>query len=86
MVTGNVVEINEVIDVSNQLLQQVGQIGLWLQTLGLIVILWIIFQIVSFFINRERMKEVLAIKQDMDRIEKKIDSILKSHEKTKRIR
>jgi len=59
------------------LVVQVGQIGLWLQTLGVIVIAWIIFQIINFIINRKRMKEVYNIKEDMKRIESKLDAVLK---------
>ncbi len=62
----------EIVDVITAL----GQVGLWLQTIGAIVILWIIFQIIAWKYNRKRMKEVYAIKDDMKRIEKKIDRIL----------
>jgi hypothetical protein len=62
----------EIVDVITAL----GQVGLWLQTIGAIVILWIIFQIIAWKYNRKRMKEVYAIKDDMKRIEKKIDRLL----------
>ena len=55
----------------------VGQIALWLQALGIIVVLWIIFQLVNFFINRKRMKELYTIKADMRRMEGKLDRLLK---------
>ena len=29
-----------------------GKIGLWIQALGIVVVLWIIFQLFNFFINR----------------------------------
>ena len=69
------------IDVPGSLISEVGKIGLWMQTLGLVVILWLFFEIVAFFINRKRMKEVYAIKHDMKRIERKIDQILASKSK-----
>ncbi len=62
----------EIVDIITAL----GQLGLWLQTIGAIVILWIIFQTVAWAYNRKRMKEIYAIKGDMKRIEKKIDRVL----------
>lgn len=59
-------------------LRDVGQIGLWLQALGVVVVLWIIFQVIAFWYNRKRMKEIYAIKKDMRRLEGKIDKILKN--------
>ena len=56
---------------------EVGRIGLWLQALGVIVILWIIFELIAFYYNRKRMQEVYKIKEDMKRVERKIDKILK---------
>jgi len=55
----------------------VGQIGLWIQALGIVVVLWIVFQLVNFFINRRRMKEIYTIKEDMKRMEGKLDRLLK---------
>jgi len=55
----------------------VGKIGLWIQALGIIVVLWLIFQTINFFINRKRMKEVYTIKTDMKRMENKLDKLLK---------
>ncbi|MBM3233122.1 hypothetical protein FJZ18_03090 [Candidatus Pacearchaeota archaeon] len=61
------------------LIRDIGQIGLWLQTLGVIVVLWIVFEVYAFLVRRKRMKEIYAIKEDMKRIEKKVDKILKNH-------
>ena len=63
----------ELIDLVNQ----IGQIGLWLKTVGIIVVLWICFQLVNFFINRRRIKEIYRIRNDMKRMEDKLDKILK---------
>lgn len=62
-------------EVSTGLIHQVGRIGLWLQALGIIVILWIIFQVVTLIINRKRNKEIYLLKDNIARIEKKIDSL-----------
>lgn len=76
MVTGDAVG-DGIVDVSAGAITALGKIGLWLQALGIIVILWIIFQVITFFLNRKRMLEVYKIKHDMVRVEGKIDSILK---------
>jgi hypothetical protein len=58
-------------------LAELGKVGLWLQAVGVIVILWIIFQIIAWKYNRKRMKEVYSMKEDVKRIESKIDRLLK---------
>ena len=68
--------VEELIGVSAGLIKEIGQITLWLQAIGIIGALWIVFQSVSLFLNRKRMKEVYAIHKDMERIEGKIDKIL----------
>ena len=63
--------------VVGDVITEIGKIGLWLKTAGIIFILWIIFQVINFIINRKRMREIYNIKDDMKRIEKKIDKIPK---------
>lgn len=75
-VTGDVVG-EEIINVSANLLSEIGKIGSWLQALGIVIIIGIIFEIIMIWLNLRRMKEVAKIKYDMIRIEKKIDKILK---------
>ena len=55
---------------------ELGSLGLWLQALGVVVVLTIIFDIVAFVFNRRRLKEIVLIKENMTRIEGKIDKIL----------
>lgn len=54
---------------------QLGQIGLWVQAVGLIVILWIIIQAITLYFNRKRRKKLQEISDRLDRLEKKIDKI-----------
>ena len=54
-----------------------GNIALWLQAIGAIIVLWIIFEVVMLHLNLRRMREVYKIKEDMKRIEGKIDRILR---------
>lgn len=57
---------------------QLGQIGLWVQAVGLIVILWIIFQGITLYYNRKRRLILEHIEQRLKRVERKIDLIIKS--------
>lgn len=65
-----------------QVLETLGSVALWLQALGVIVLIYIIWSFVSYFQNRKRLKELYKIKGDMHRIEEKIDRI---EQKTDRI-
>ena len=65
-------------DILGEVVLEVGRIGLWLQTLGIIVILWILFQAVNFFLNRKKRKELYRMSDKLDRIERKIDKLAKS--------
>lgn len=66
----------EVSEIPITILEDIGMIGLWLKAVGIFIVLWLVFQLVNFFVNRKRMKEVYKIKEDMKRIERKIDKIL----------
>ncbi len=72
--------ISEPVDFVTQFVTEIGRIGLTLQALGIVVVLAIIFQIIGFFLNRRRLKEIDNIKKDMRRIEGKINLILQHAE------
>ena len=74
MVTGEVIANIS----SSSLIAEVGKIGLWFQAVGFIVIIWIIFESVILYLNYKRMKEVYKIKDDMKRIEGKLDKVIKN--------
>ncbi|MBU0907185.1 MAG: hypothetical protein KKD18_06685 [Nanoarchaeota archaeon] len=63
-------------DISDVVLQ-LGSIGLWLQTIGVVIIIWIALQITNWIINRKRLKRLDELSERIDRIEKKIDKVLK---------
>ncbi len=71
-----VVDISQNVSNLPGIIGEVGQIALWLQALGGIIILWMIAEGFTFYFNRKRLKEVHIIKKDMVRIEEKIDRIL----------
>ncbi len=56
-------------------ISEIGKIGLWMQTVGIIIIIWIIVQIIILYLNRKRMSEIYSIRKDMRRIENKIDKM-----------
>ena len=82
MVAG-VVDIEGVTSELAGVIVGMGNIALWLQALGVIAVLWIIFETVMLFLSYRRMKEVYKIKSDMKRIEGKIDDLLQK-DKSKR--
>lgn len=51
------------------LTSQIAQINLWLKGLGIFVIVWVVYVVVLFVMERERMKR-------FDEIERKIDKLL----------
>lgn len=71
-----VVEISQNVSNLPGLIGDIGQVALWLQAVGIIVILWIIFEAFAIYYSTKRMKEIHIIKKDMVRIEEKIDKIL----------
>ncbi len=51
---------------------QLGSIGLWIQTVGLVVILWIIVEAITLYYNRKRRLLLMDIDERLKRIEKKL--------------
>ena len=62
-------------DLVSELIADLGRIGLWLQALGVVIVLWLIFQIIALIVNRKKRKTLYAIKDDLERVESKIDRI-----------
>ncbi len=59
------------------LVKDIGQIGLWIQGVGLIIILWIIFEIIILINNRIRRKQLYIIEDRLKKLENKIDNLIK---------
>ena len=57
------------------LVLELGKIGRWIQAVGLVVIIWIIVQAITLFFNRKRRKTLYKIRDDLERIEAKIDGL-----------
>jgi hypothetical protein len=56
---------------------EIGKIALWLQALGIVIILWVAFQVINLIWNHKRTKAVYDFKEDINRIETKLDRIEK---------
>ena len=78
--TTNAATTNPPLDLQ-QMIKAIGQLGLWLQALGIIVIAWIIFHLVMYYINRKRLQKLEDVIKDVDRIEKKIDKLIQQTKK-----
>ena len=61
----------------SELVLSVGEIGLWMQTLGFLVVLWLVFSLITLFFNRRRRKILYKIDQRLERVEKKLDKLSK---------
>ncbi len=58
------------IELTDFLLTNIGKIGLYLQAIGLIVLVWFGFQIVNSRLNYQIRKKVLKIEKDISIIKK----------------
>jgi len=60
-----------------ELIIELGKLGKWLQALGIIILLWLIFQIVSLIIRIKKNKKLKDIQHRLSNLERKIDKVLK---------
>ena len=64
--------ITEVINNSGEVITEIGKLGNWIQGIGLVIVLWIIFQVISLIVNRKKRRALYRIEKDLKRIESKI--------------
>ena len=64
-------------DVAGFVFDPISVIFYVVQAIGIVIIGWIIFQIISYRLNRKKLKKIESIQEDIQRIEKKIDRLLK---------
>ena len=69
--------INNSNDIVSSLITEVGQLALWLQAIGVLVVLWIVFQIISLFIEKKKKKKLENIEQRINEIDKKLDILIR---------
>lgn len=69
--------IENLTDIPTEIILELGKIAIWMQTLGIIILLWIVFNIITLMVNRKKRKAIYKIQKDLKRIESKIDKLLK---------
>ena len=79
MVAGEVINVST--DALGGLISEVGKVGLWLQAIGIVIVLWIIFQIITLVVNRKKRKALYRIENKLKTLERKIDLLLKTKRK-----
>ncbi|MEK6894705.1 MAG: hypothetical protein AABX10_04530 [Nanoarchaeota archaeon] len=58
-----------------EIVVSLGQVGLWIQAVGLIVVLWIIVQCITMYFNRKRRLLLQEINKRLKRVEAKINKL-----------
>ncbi len=54
-----------------------GQVGLWIQAVGILVIIWLVVQFITMYFNRRRRLLLEEINQRLKRVESKLNKISK---------
>ena len=60
----------------SDIIVELGKLGNLLQALGIIVVAWIIFETIALIVNRKKRKAIYQIRDDLQRVEQKIDQLL----------
>ena len=63
--------------VIEDLVLELGSIGLWVQAVGLVVVLWIIIEAITLYYNRKRRLLLEEINERLKVVEKKIDFMIR---------
>jgi len=58
-----------------EILNQLGAIGKWLQAIGIIFLLWLIFQVTNFIINGKRISKLNSIENRLETLDKKLNKL-----------
>jgi len=67
--------INRSVEIVPDLVVQAGKLAILLQALGVILVLWLIFNMVSLVINLRKKKILEEIQKDIKRLENKVDKL-----------
>lgn len=70
--------IEQVAALPTEILLELGKIGLWIQAIGLVIVLWLVFELIVLVNNRIRRKQLYIIENRLKRIEKKLDILTKT--------
>ena len=67
----------EIVGTSALIIEELGKLGKWLQAIGIIVVLWLAFQIVNLVLRWRWWKEILILKEKIASLDGKINRLLK---------
>ncbi len=73
MVVGEVVNVSS--DLVGGLVGELGKVALWLQAVGVVLIIWIVFDIVNLVLNYKRKKYLREMDKNIKRLDKKFDKL-----------
>lgn len=62
-------------------LTEFGKIGKWIQAIGLLVILWLVFQVINLIINLKRGSYLRKMRRDINALHEKVDKVIKRKKK-----
>ncbi len=65
----------------NNLINYIGDVGLWIQGVGLFIIIWLCFQIITLIWNWKKKRTLSYIKKDIGSLQKKVNNINKKLDK-----
>ena len=68
----------EVLSSTSELVLEVGKIGIWVQAVGLFVVIWTVIQLSNFFLNRKRLATLRKMESNLKILEKKVDKLSKN--------
>lgn len=67
--------VEEILVSYADLVSEIGKLALWMQTIGLAAVFWMVFQIINLIFNRKKQKLLEEINKKVDRIESKLKKI-----------
>ena len=77
--------VEEVVNVSSDLVGgfvgELGRAALWLQAVGVVLVIWIIFDIINLIFNYKRKKYLKELSKNMKKLDKKLDRLNKKLDK-----
>lgn len=79
-VTGNAIDLGNVtsaaLNASTGVVELLGKVGKWLEAIGIIILVVVVIQIGSFFMNLVKTKRLGELNERMERVEDKLDTLL----------
>ena len=67
--------VTEILTTSTSLIEEVGKTLLYLQAMGIIILIFLGFQIISYLTNKKRLKKLETFSEEITNINKKLNKI-----------